>query len=125
MDLDFSVEITGFSMGEIDLLIGEQAAEPDPADAVPAVDPEVPAVTRPGDLWQLGRHRILCGDARDAGVVCTPDRPRADPAGHRRRALQCADPGPCHRQGPGPPCRVRHGRRRDERPGFHRLSPHA
>ena len=39
MDLDFSVEITGFSMGEIDVLIGEQAAEPDPADAVPAVDP--------------------------------------------------------------------------------------
>ena len=65
MDLDFSVEVTGFSMGEIDLLIGEPADESDPADALPAVEPTAPAVTRTGDLWQLGRHRILCGDARD------------------------------------------------------------
>ena len=30
------------------------------------LDPVAPAVTRQGDLWQLGPHRILCGDARDA-----------------------------------------------------------
>ena len=116
MELDFSVEITGFSTGEIDVLIGEPAAEPDPADAVPTVDPGAPAVTRPGDLWQLGPHRILCGDARDAGAYARLLGQRAGPAGRRRRALQRADRRARHRQGPDPPCRVRHGRRRDDAP---------
>ena len=77
MDLDFSVEVTGFSMGEIDVLIGERVTEPDPADSVPAVEPGAPIVTQPGDLWQLGRHRIFCGDARDpASYACLLGRER-------------------------------------------------
>jgi DNA modification methylase len=65
LDLDFDVTITGFEMAEIDVLIGELATEPDadPADAVPAV--EGPAVTRPGDLWQIGPHRLICADATE------------------------------------------------------------
>ena len=67
LDLDFDLEVIGFETPEIDLLIGTAAKgeEPDPADDVPAFDPEAPTVSRPGDLWAIGPHRLLCGDARD------------------------------------------------------------
>ena len=65
--LDFSLDVTGFEAAEIDFIIEQHAEEPisDPDDDLPDVNPEVPAVTQPGDLWRLGSHRILCGDARD------------------------------------------------------------
>ena len=68
-DLEFDTELTGFSLAEIDLIIDE-AGEADP-DGYDCADDEVtfasgPAVLRQGDLWQLGRHRLLCGDARNA-----------------------------------------------------------
>lgn len=65
LDLDFSIEATGFTIGEIDLKIeGLDIAdeEPDPDDA-PL--PPGPPVCRHGDLWILGDHRVLCGDALD------------------------------------------------------------
>ncbi len=67
-ELDFEIEITGFETAEIDLLIETRGSkDTDPAaDAQPAEDPETQPVTRPGDLWHLGRHRLLCGDARQA-----------------------------------------------------------
>ncbi|MBV1868414.1 MAG: ParB N-terminal domain-containing protein [Marinosulfonomonas sp.] len=61
--LDFDVSLTGFEMGEIDgLLIGEAADGPDARDDLPETAGG-PAVTEPGDLWILGHHRVLCGDA--------------------------------------------------------------
>lgn len=67
LDLDFSLEDTGFSMGEIDLRIeglsiGDKG---NPADTLPEPLPQV--VSQAGDLWLLGKHRILCGSALEAG----------------------------------------------------------
>lgn len=72
VDLDFSLDVIGFTMGEIDLRI-EQAvqgltdAKPDAADELPSIAGEA-AIAKPGDLWCLGRHRIFCGDALDAST---------------------------------------------------------
>ncbi|HEY4940662.1 MAG TPA: DNA methyltransferase [Rhizomicrobium sp.] len=63
-NLGFDVTLTGFETAEIDqLIIGEEA---DPDDTVPAVDTTRRAVSRPGDLWRVGRHFVLCGDATKA-----------------------------------------------------------
>jgi DNA modification methylase len=68
LELDFSVDVTGFEMGEIDVMIEDLApASPgkdDPADAIPDSGTK-PQVTRAGDLWVLDRHRVYCGDARN------------------------------------------------------------
>lgn len=69
VDLDFDLELTGFSIAEADLVIAEAGdADPDapdgPDDAVEFAT-GLP-VSRQGDLWQLGRLRLLCGDARSA-----------------------------------------------------------
>ena len=63
VDLEFDVERTGFGLAEIDLVLDEAGdADPDrpeaPEDVVPVVAGA--AVTRMGDVWQLGRHRLLC-----------------------------------------------------------------
>lgn len=64
LDLDFSIEVTGFSTPEIDLMIESldldgSAADPDEQ----VLDPSPVTVTQSGDLWNLGRHRLLCGNA--------------------------------------------------------------
>jgi hypothetical protein len=58
---DFDVSITGFSVPEIDIVIG-QASEADEDDAIEPSDVD-PAVCQPGDVWCLGKHRILCGSS--------------------------------------------------------------
>ncbi len=63
-NLDLDLELTGFNMGEIDRFLSAaqgviQGLTDD--DAVPELTES--AVSRPGDLWQLGPHRILCGDS--------------------------------------------------------------
>jgi DNA modification methylase len=64
---ELDLTVSGFDMGEIDrLLLGEEfgaEAVDAEADALPALQSEV--VCRPGDLWLLGEHRLLIGDARD------------------------------------------------------------
>ncbi|MBO6718882.1 MAG: ParB N-terminal domain-containing protein [Rhizobiaceae bacterium] len=61
------ISLTGFSVAEIDLLLETGETGSLPADEADDHIPEAAAVavTRPGDVWQLGDHRLVCGDARD------------------------------------------------------------
>jgi DNA modification methylase len=68
IELDFDVEITGFEMPEIDLVL-EDADEAKressgPEDKVPDPLPSF-TVSALGDMWIMGSHRLFCGDARD------------------------------------------------------------
>ncbi len=63
-DAGYDVGLTGFGLDEIDALLASLDATPqgktDP-DATPPV--QVEAITRPGDVWVLGQHRVMCGDS--------------------------------------------------------------
>lgn len=59
-DLGVDLEALGFDARELDQLFCSVAADPS-EDQVPEVQPT--AVSQPGDLWILGGHRLLCGDA--------------------------------------------------------------
>jgi ParB-like chromosome segregation protein Spo0J len=68
------LDVLGFSGMELDRLLAAVSVET--AGALPAGDPDAPApeppedpVSRPGDLWRLGPHRLLCGDATSAADV--------------------------------------------------------
>ena len=65
---DFDIGAIGFDDGELDALLsaGDDAAED---DQIPEVEAGKRAVTKPGDMWQLGNHRIMCGDARDQAAL--------------------------------------------------------
>jgi len=73
LEVGFGLDITGFDLPEIDLMI-ESLGEPvssgeDPADEVP--ETAATAISTCGDLWQLGSHRLLCGSALDAAAYQT------------------------------------------------------
>jgi DNA modification methylase len=62
------IALTGFAAAEIDQLTTDfEEDTSDPADTVNAAWLTATLVTKPNDLWKLGGHRILCGDARGAG----------------------------------------------------------
>lgn len=69
VELNFSLEVTGFEMGEIDVMIEGLSPAPngdtDDADVLPESDDEL-TITKVGDLWVLGPHRVLCADSLKA-----------------------------------------------------------
>jgi DNA modification methylase len=69
IDVNVDIELTGFGMAEVDLILDEaKEADSSTAESSDDVVPEVsngPAISQVGDLWVLGQHRLLCGDARD------------------------------------------------------------
>lgn len=64
-EIDIDLGLTGFSPGEIDVVLAESE---DPDDEVIPAVPTNPRV-QPGDIWQLGEHRVACGDGRDLAFL--------------------------------------------------------
>lgn len=88
LDFDFEVELTGFSLAEIDSTLDaakerSTVSEPGSADQIPEVSGT--AVSKQGDIWHLGRHRLICGDARDEAAYCSL-------LGNEQAALVFTDP---------------------------------
>lgn len=64
-EADFDLALTGFDGGELEALLNAVDELTKKGDQVDQIDSEGIAVTSVGDMWQLGDHRLLCGDARD------------------------------------------------------------
>jgi ParB-like nuclease domain len=66
IDLDFQVELTGFEVPDVDIIVegAGKVKAAGPEDDIPAPSPGA-TVSRPGDMWVLGGHRLLCADARE------------------------------------------------------------
>jgi ParB-like chromosome segregation protein Spo0J len=60
---EFEVETIGFTTAEIDLMFDTEAPAGSDPDDLQEEDVHAEVVTRAGDLWQLGQHRLHCGDA--------------------------------------------------------------
>jgi ParB-like chromosome segregation protein Spo0J len=68
-DCGLDLAITGFDTAEIDPLMGDVLdPEDSPADSFPQPDGSNP-ITRNGDIWLLGKHRLMCGDACDPADI--------------------------------------------------------
>ncbi|MEM8581271.1 MAG: DNA methyltransferase [Pseudomonadota bacterium] len=77
-ELDFELDITGFELPEIDIIIGG-VATPVEAETAPMPDTSSPPVTQLGDLWRLGEHLVFCGNSLEAesfAAVLGKDQPR-------------------------------------------------
>ena len=62
---DFDLTVTGFDTAEIDIMISASESTFERADEIQPIDRTEPPVSREGDLWQIGRHRLLCLSALD------------------------------------------------------------
>ena len=65
LDTEFDITMTGFDIPEIDLIL-QQAATPAPQEEVVEPASPGPAVSRLGDLFALGEHRVLCGNSLES-----------------------------------------------------------
>jgi hypothetical protein len=65
-EADFDLSLTGFDPGEIDALLVDPEDD-EKANAAPPL-PETP-ISREGDLWLCGPHRVLCGDDTKSEAV--------------------------------------------------------
>jgi len=69
LKLDFEVEVIGWDTAEIDQLLCVPGEEAEAEEA--CEPPQTQPVARLGELWHLGRHRVLCGNARDPAAFET------------------------------------------------------
>jgi DNA modification methylase len=71
LDGDLDVTITGFEIPEIDLILeGASSKEQDSEDSF-ETDESLQPISQPGDLWHLGKHRLLCGNALESASYKT------------------------------------------------------
>ena len=69
-ELDFDLELTGFSLDEIDELDIEEIAPEYEEDADgEVIEPPPEPKTKEGDVWILGKHRLMCGDSTSIDAV--------------------------------------------------------
>ena len=66
-ELDFDISLTGFSGDELVSILAEKTEGLTDPDQTP--EPPAEPVTVLGDVWQLGNHRIICGDSTDADCI--------------------------------------------------------
>ena len=71
LEAGFDVSLTGFTLAEVDSLIDGRAVEEagNPGDDVLPEASDGPLRSKPGDIWQLGPHRLICGSALDPATV--------------------------------------------------------
>ncbi len=69
IDDDIQIDITGFEAAEIDALHEDFGEGADSGSDEPGNVSVGPAVSRASDLWQLGHHRLICGDCRDTNTI--------------------------------------------------------
>jgi hypothetical protein len=121
-DLNFDLEVTGFETAEIDLLVDGPtvSVKADRADLVP--EPQVEAVSRLGDLWHLGNHRLICADACDRAAYTELLDGEQVRLVFADGPLQRSDRWPCRRPRSGQAPGVCDGVRRDD-PGRIRAIP--
>jgi DNA modification methylase len=110
-DLDFDLGLTGFDVHELDSLLRDPLDEEKAEQAPPL--PDV-AVVRPGELWLLGPHRVLCGDATSAEDVlrllagCKPELLVTDPPYGISLDSAWRDRAGLNKHGPAEPSYMRH-----------------
>jgi len=59
----FDVSLTGFDIAELNELFGEPYTKEDDFDAEAVASEIKTPITQPGDVWRLGKHRLICGDS--------------------------------------------------------------
>ena len=67
-ELEFDLGDLGFETPELDILFGEDAGEAETPPPEP--DRSAPSICQPGDIWQIGPHRLGVGDIRDEKLLC-------------------------------------------------------
>jgi len=82
---DIDVTVTGFEIPEIDLIINEVRDKTQNEDDLFQLDETAQPVTQSGDLWQLGKHRVLCGNSLEDASLRTL-------MAHRRASVVFTDP---------------------------------